>query len=185
MTQAQPLAQETVYITDGISQTLVDDGKGSFNSQDPITGALTSVPGTIDYGTGVFTNVTFPLAPILNAAIVIKYSSMQANIPRGMLFFTDPYRDEFAFTLRPIPDQVYKIRLQGFINPTELLSGTDIPSLQEWGQLIAYGAALQIFADRGDSNSRAENFDLYQEFERVALGRYVQQLDASRAIPRF
>jgi hypothetical protein len=184
VTQAQPIAQETVYITDGDTQTFVDDGQGGFGDQDPNTNNFVSVIGAINYGTGIY-NISFPNPPALNAAIVIKYCSMLANIPRGILFYTDPYRDEFNFTLRPIPDAVYKIRLQGFINPSELTGTEETPSLQEWGQLIAYGAALQIFADRGDSNSRAENYDLYQEFERVALGRYVQQLDSSRAIPRF
>lgn len=182
--QATPICQQTVYITDGASQTFVDDGDGNFGSQDPDTGVFTTITGEINYETGVFT-VTFPTAPASGDSIYIKYVAVQQNTPQGILFYTDPYSDHFQFTLRPIPDQVYKIRLEGFINPTELSNDSDIPSLQEWGQLIAYGAAMDIFADRGDTNSRAEVYDLYLRFERVALGRYVQQLDSTRPIPRF
>lgn len=183
-TQANPICMQTVYITDGESQTFVDDGNGGFGYQDPTTGVFTPVLGSINYGTGVY-NITFPVAPASGTNIVINYVAIQANLPQAILYYTDPYQDQFNFTLRPIPDQVYKIRLQGFINPTELSNDQQIPSLQEWGQLIAYGAALDIFADRGDSGSRDEIYDLYQRFERIALGRYTQQLDSVKPIPRF
>lgn len=182
--QATPVCRQTIYITDG-TQTYVDNGSGKFGSQDPDTGVFTDLASSnIDYETGTY-GIVFPTAPEDGASIYIKYVAVLENTPRGILFYTDPYEDKFLFTLRPIPDQVYKIRLEGFINPTELSSDSDIPSLQEWGQLIAYGSAMDIFADRGDTNSRAEIYDLYQRYERVALGRYVQQLDSSRPIPRF
>lgn len=190
VTQAQPIAMQTVYITDGDIQTQVDDGIAPLGTGEFLNLATDGTPitfptvGSINYQTGSY-STTFPVAPSIGSNIVINYVALQANTPQGILFWTDPYQDHFTFTLRPIPDQVYKIRLDGFINPTELLDGTDIPSLQEWGQLIAYGASLDIFADRGDSGSRDEIFDLYQRFERVALGRYVQQLDSSRPLPRF
>jgi hypothetical protein len=166
--QNPPVIIGTLFITDSV-QVLQDDGSGTF------TGDGT---GTIDYVTGAY-NVTFTTAPASSLVIYAKYQGYQPNRPQGVLFFNN------EFTFMPVPDQVYQIRMQGYINPLGLSSDADSPTLQEWGQLLAYGASLDVFADRGD----LENYDRYsgllKRFENVALARTIQQFQAEQSLPRF
>jgi hypothetical protein len=59
------------------------------------------------------------------------------------------------------------------------------PLQTEWGQLIAYGASLEIFSDRGDLVAYNNNYPILKRYENVALGRTVQQYEASQSVPRF
>jgi len=125
---------------------LIDD------PQTPTTGNLvipddTSVSyGTINYTTGAF-NLNFPTAPANGAAINSQTIPMQPSRPQSVLFY------DGKFTVRPLPDQPYKITMDVFVRPTELLSSTDEPKLQEWWRYVAYGASLQCFQDRMDMES--------------------------------
>jgi len=134
--------------------------------------------GTINYLTGAYT-VTFDTAPASSAVIYAKYQGYQGNRPQGVLFFDN------EFTLRPVPDQAYQIQMQGFIIPTLLVNATDTPTQVEWGALIAFGASLDIFSDRGDLDNYERYFPIFKRFENVALGRTIQQYTAEQSVPRF
>ncbi len=134
--------------------------------------------GTINYVTGAY-SVEFDFAPLNGATIYNKYQGYQPTRPQGVLFFNN------QFTFRPVPDQVYQIQMQGYINPTQLTNLSDIPMLPEWGQLIAYGAALDIFSSRGDLDNYNRYFPILKRFENVALARTVQQFQAEQSVPRF
>jgi len=43
--------------------------------------------------------------------------------------------------------------LDVFVRPAELLDSSQEPKLEEWWQLIAYGAARKVFQDRMDMES--------------------------------
>jgi hypothetical protein len=79
--------------------------------------------------------------------------------------------------------------LQGYITVNELINDSTTayfsPTFSEWGQVIAYGAAMDIFADRGDSEGQASAYTNLKRFENVALARYVQQYQSQRAVQRF
>jgi hypothetical protein len=167
-TQAFPIIQGTFLITDGSQVCSDPTGSGT------LTGDGT---GTIDYVTGAF-SVNFNAAPASSATIYDKYQAYQPARPQGVLFYNN------QFTFRPIPDQVYVITLQGYANPTQL-SGSASPTFSEWGELIAFGASLEIFLDRGDLVAYANYYPILKRYENVALARTVQQYDASQAVPRF
>lgn len=171
-----PLQQESLSIS-SVGQT-ANDVPDSITS---LTGKFTgdvSVAGSINYLTGVY-DVTFTTAPASGDDIYAKYINYSAAKPKGFLF----YENEFA--VRPIPDEVYKITLQGYINPTQFTGDADAPIFTEWGQLIAYGASLEIFADRGDLVGYNNMYPIFKRYENVALGRYVEQLQSQRGLPRF
>jgi hypothetical protein len=134
--------------------------------------------GNINYITGAY-SVSFDFAPLSGATIYNKYQGYQPTRPQGVLFFNN------QFTFRPVPDQVYQIQMQGYINPTELTQLTDTPLLPEWGQLIAYGAALDIFSSRGDLEAYNRYYPILKRFENIALARTVQQFQAEQSVPRF
>ncbi len=171
--QNPPLIIGTLFITaddpTGTQQVLQDDGSGTF---------IGDGTGTINYLTGAY-SVTFNTAPASTAVIYAKYQGYSANRPQGVLFFNN------EFTLRPVPDQAYQIQMQGYIQPTLLSSDSDTPLQAEWGPLIAYGASLDIFADRGDNGSYDTYYPIFKRFENVALGRTIQQYSEEQSIPRF
>ncbi len=134
--------------------------------------------GTINYLTGAY-SVTFDVAPASTAYIYAKYQGYSANRPQGVLFFNN------QFTFRPVPDQAYQILMQGFIKPVSLVNPGDTPLQEEWGALIAYGASLEIFSDRGDEESYQSYFNIFKRYENVALGRTIQQYTAEQSVPRF
>lgn len=134
--------------------------------------------GTLNYATGAY-SLTFTTAPPSQASIYSKYQGYQPNRPQGVLFFQN------QFTFMPIPDQVYQIRMQGYVKPVQLSDPTMTPILEEWGQLIAYGAALDIFSDRGDLESYNQYMPLLKRFENIALARTVQQFQAEQSVERF
>lgn len=166
--QNPPVITGSCFITDG-TQVLQDNGSGVFTGDGS---------GNINYITGAY-NVTFTSAPASTLTIYAKYQGYAANRPQGVLFFNN------EFTLRPIPDQVYQIRMQGYVKPITLTNDSDVPMQEEWGQVIAYGASLDIFSDRGDVDSYNEYYGIFKRFENVALGRTVQQYQSLQSVPRF
>lgn len=166
--QNPPIIIGTVFITDG-TQVVQDQGNGT------LTGNGT---GTINYTTGAF-SVTFTNPPAATSTIYAKYQGYVGNRPQGVLFYQN------KFTFRPVPDQVYQIRMEGYIQPVSLTLSTDTPLQQEWGPLIAYGASLEIFADRGDTDNYDRYYPILKRYENVALGRTIQQLTAEQSVPRF
>jgi hypothetical protein len=134
--------------------------------------------GTINYLTGAY-SVTWNTAPASSAVIYAKYQGYSGNRPQGILFFQN------EFTLRPVPDQAYQIQMQGYIKPDTLTLSTDTPLQAEWGPLIAYGASLEIFSDRGDEASYESYFPIFKRYENVALGRTIEELRSQQSVPRF
>ncbi len=164
---------------------LQNDGQGNFRVFDDNT---TPVPpigdpvGSINYTTGAFTAL-FNDNVATGVQCIAKYQTYIAMRPQAILFF------ENKFTLRPIPDQMYAIRLEGFINPQPLeitaSNPAGKPTLEEWGQCIAYGAAFDVFMDRGDLVAAQNIWNVLKRFETVALGRTLQQYLNMRTRPTF
>lgn len=171
--QNPPIIIGTLFITaddpTGTQQLVQDQGDGT------LTGDGT---GTINYLTGAYT-VTFNAAPASSAVIYAKYQGYASNRPQGVLFFNN------EFTLRPVPDQAYQILMQGYVKPTTLTNDSDTPLQAEWGPLIAYGASVEIFSDRGDVENVDRYFPIFKRFENVALGRTIQQYTSEQSVPRF
>lgn len=122
----------------------------------------------INYVTGQFT-VTFPLAPANGVLINSQTVPEIVAIPQAMLYFDN------QITLRPVPDQPYQVNFEAYIRPTALLSTTQSPTLNEWWQYIAYGAAKKIFEDRMDMDSVQLIMPEYRKQETLCLRRTIVQ----------
>lgn len=99
--------------------------------------------GQINYGTGNF-NLTFPTAPGAGITINSQTVPVQPSVPQTILFY------DGTFVFRPVPDQAYRVTVEAFIRPDEMLNSDQEPKLSEWWQYIAYGAAKKVFEDRRD-----------------------------------
>lgn len=70
-----------------------------------------------------------------------------ASIPTTILYF------ENKFTLRPVPQISYPVQMEVYVRPTELISTSQSPDIQQWWQYISFLAAKKIFEDRTDYDS--------------------------------
>jgi len=111
-----------------------------------------NVVGNINYITGeydfFFSILGIPIAPENGEIIQAQYLAYKASMPIAVLFYGN------EFTLRPIPDRPYKIVMDAFVRPTAFDGDPFmVPFLEEWWQLLSYGAAKKIFEDRSDIDS--------------------------------
>lgn len=127
----------------------------------------------INYVTGEFT-VTFPTAPASGVLINSQTVPQNPTIPQALLFY------DGQFTVRPVPDMPYKINMEVYVQPTELLATTQNPELNEWWQLIAFNASKKIFEDRMDYDSLNMMMPSLKEQERLVLRRTIVQQTTQR-----
>lgn len=143
---------------------LHDDGLGNL---------LGTGNGTIDYVTGAFT-LNFTTAPRTGQAIDSQTVPYVPSLPQAMLYYDD------KFTLRPVPDQPYRVEFDVFRRPTELLANNPEPDLEQWWQYIAYGTAKKIFEDRMDTESIQQILPEFKNQEAFVRRRTLVQLSNQR-----
>lgn len=166
--------QQNVLIEAPSGSTVVtaqDDGIGGFSGP---------AVGTIDYLTGA-TTVTFGAPIAAGTAIYAQTINYAVSRPNTILFYAN------QFVLRPVPDTAYFIKVQAYRKPTTLLNSAQSPELQEWWELLAFGAALKIFADNGDFEQMAAFRPYYEEqllyMQRRTLKQYQNQRASSIYAP--
>ena len=165
----------TIFATDsgGTTRTIVDDGNGGWL----VAETTTVVAGSINYVTGAVT-LTFPAGQTIPTTqnLTAKYFPYRASRPDAFLFYQN-----FMF-LRPVPDEVYRIDVEVYTRPTQLLDSNPnaIPDVEQWWQLIALGAARKVLQDRLDNESLASIEPFYQEQMSLAMYRTATQLANER-----
>jgi len=144
------------------AMTYIDDFQTSILGNLILPNDPATIVGTIDYVSGAY-SITFPNPPAMGQNITCETFSYQASRPNALLYFDD------KFVVRPVPDKAYKVQMEVYRRPTELLSAGTSPELEQWWQYISYGAAIKVFQERMDLESvqlitpefkRQENFVL-------------------------
>ncbi len=140
----------------------------------PYFGA-TGFPTTnyINYVTGQFV-VSFATAPYAGATINSQTVPVNPAIPQALLFY------DGQFIVRPVPDQTYRVDMEVWVQPAELLLLGQTPELEEWWQLIAWNAAKKVFEDRMDYDSIAQILPSLKEQEALVLRRTIVQQTSQR-----
>lgn len=172
---ARPILRRTVTLS-------VDNGTGNYqvaydvplpnSNLGLINGAVSA--GTINYLTGQI-SLTWTIVPAAGQVINIKYFPYEASQPLAMLFYHD------TFILRPVPNEVYTVSMQAFIKPSALFFAGDQPYLEEWFELLAYGASLKIFAENMDMNNYQLLLPIYQQKLRECERRTIMQIKNQRS----
>jgi hypothetical protein len=125
-------------------------------SQLPNGGSLPSTystaQNTINYITGVATNVYFPVSIPNGANISGQCYFFQAGLPRGILFNNN------ILTLRSPPDRQYLVELDAYLSPAAFLNQQNAIPFGYMAEYIARGAARKILSDTGD----IEQFQFYE-----------------------
>jgi hypothetical protein len=163
--------------TNGNGLALIDYPVNSTTGALGIIGTPQTLPspyGQINYLTGAFT-VNFPIAPGTGQPINSQTVPQQSSRPQSLLFY------DGQITLRPVPDQPYRVNMEVYIQPAELLSNSQNPELNEWWQLFAYGAAKKVFEDRMDLESVALIMPEYKKQMNLVQRRTIVQQTSQRA----
>ena len=180
---AFPIIPGSLYVTDG-SQVAQDNGAGGFTSP---------ASGSIDYITGAV-SVTFAVAPATNANITETSQTYIPNRPQSILYFksgpladaTPASRDnQDYFVIRPVPDNVYLIKMQGIQIPPALTNATDVPLRADLGPLIAYGASLEIFADFNQMDQYDQAMTQYNRYKDVSMQDTYEEYMYQRSVSKF
>ena len=163
----------------GVTQILKDDGNGNLiNASASVAVPVTT--GTVNYVTGAVNILNFrdatdtQIAIPATSTITLRYVPYQASRPIAMLFFDD------QMILRPVPDKVYRVQIEVFKTPTQLIATTDQPEIHQWWQLIAFGAARKVLQDRLDNEALASIEPFYQEQMSLVLYRTALQQTPQR-----
>lgn len=99
--------------------------------------------GTVNYLTTQI-EINFPVPPMPGTMINIWASTYTPGRPYNLLFWNN------ELTVRPVPDNVYLCEFEVYQTPAQFMSTNDNPTLNQWSQYIAYGAAMEILRDRQD-----------------------------------
>jgi hypothetical protein len=191
---AYPVLARSVYVTDGI-QVATDvptgtTGTGTF--VDSATG--NTLTGTINYASGAVSGLAFLAIPAANTNITCTSQTYMPTRPQEILFYkmaplvnaTMPVRDGVnMFVLRPVPDQVYLIKLEGIQVPPPLINYTDVPFRSDLGPLIALGASIHIFK----VFNQMDQIDLitpeYNRYKDVCMQDTYEEYLYERSVPKF
>lgn len=120
--------------------------------------------GTVDYVTTQMT-VNFPVAPAAGTMINVWAATYQVGRPYNMLFWNN------ELTIRPVPDNVYLVEVETFQTPSQFMLTTDNPTLNQWAQYIAYGAACEMLRERQDMEGVANLLEGFKRQEALVLER--------------
>lgn len=198
-----PILQNNVVIG-----TEDSSGNNAYANDFPLTvetGVFTGVginllsANSINYVTGVITiNFLNPISA--STPINVQIVPYQPSRPVSGLFYND------TLILRPIPDGNYQVSIQAYVNPFACLnganfnpptdggvtdtntfippsgftSGTDTPQINQWWQLIAWGASIKLLEDRGDWSTVGEIYPFYDKQLRLALRRTLVEMSNER-----
>jgi hypothetical protein len=158
------------------SITLVDDGQGNLFDPTDTSTLPANARGTINYITGAIEITDFASVIPSGNAINVQYVPYVASRPQSCVFYQD------QLILYPIPDQAYTVSFEAYIYPTEFIASqtTATPQLNEWWQLLAYGAADKIFTDFGDMENAQKYRPLLDEQMRLVQRRTIVQQTSER-----
>jgi len=175
----------SVVDTSGVTQIAYDQPQALDNSVGDWIDNATGLPltGSINYVTGACT-ITWTNTIASTETINIKTSAYTAGRPSGMLFFND------YFVLRPVPDKVYRVSVEVYQKPSQLLSANDhsdsnVPNIKQWWQYIAFGAAIKVLQDRQDMESIQNLMPFFKEQEALVLYRTATQQADERTATIF
>lgn len=174
--QSFPILPASLIISDGV-ENFQDTNTTWTTSAVPIVGSGGG-NATVNYSTGAIA-VTFAVAPANGDLIQVSYIQFQPGRPTAVLLYNN------LFTFYPVPDVVYRVQVKAYSIPDELVLATDTPTLQEWGECIAYGAAKIILKRFGEMDRYAEVDALFKEQLSYILTRTVQTLMNERARPMW
>lgn len=179
---SRPNTTTTIPVENFRDQALAD----VFTNPGNLIRSDNTVNGTINYLTGAC-SVTFSSVPSAGISINAHFYAYVASRPRDILFFNQ------QFTVRPVPQDAYRVKMVAQYQPTVLLSGggeqsifddtatqTQLPTYYEWWQLLVYGTSIKIYIRQGDHEEAARYSPYYEKMKLEAQRRTIKQMSTQR-----
>jgi hypothetical protein len=87
--------------------------------------------------------------------------------------------------MNPPPDDIYAVKIPVFSRPTTLTTDASLPTREEWGPAIAYGTALEILTQKGNTARAAEILPVKNMHISNLRYKSEQVLNTQRAMPKW
>lgn len=136
---------------------LMEPGKAPYGNLELTNGPLpnySTTQNTINYFTGVATNVYFPQAIPDGMPINANCNYYQLGIPRSVLYYNN------TLTFRSPPNTQYLVDVTAYLTPAAFFNSDNAIPFGYMAEYIARGAARKILSDLGD----VEQFEFYEQF---------------------
>jgi hypothetical protein len=165
-----PIFQNRVTVgaidTTGATVNAIDSPTDRQNGTWQIINSSSTLTGSIDYLAG---SVSVTFDNVITSDNYVNFSAVpyQPNRPQALLFYHN------TITLRPVPDKEYLVQVNAYQRPTILVDSGDEPTLNQWWQYLAYGAAKKIFEDSQNLEGLQAIMPGYKEQEMLVLRRTI------------
>jgi len=166
----------TPILQQGIFISTVDNAGNSLHCDANNAGILSGdvlAGGTINYQTGVVAGLTWTGVIAVGEPIWTQSITYSSGRPNAVFYMNQ------ALVFYPVPDIAYNVYCTVNQVPTALGIG-DQPIIRDWWNLIAYGAALKIFADNMDMESYSKIDPLFNKQLRLVERRTLCQIKNQR-----
>lgn len=169
---------ESVSIGDA-TETFLDNGAGI------LTGSLGGA-GTIVYSSGAV-SVTFANPPANGIPIASNCQVFNEGQPQAVLYTNSDTQDGGTVELvfRPIPATNYDVQIDYEARPVALSDANPEPLQKSWGDLIAYGTAIDILERYGSYEQAEQLKHSYLRILDTVLSREVTLMSNNRPTPRW
>ena len=162
-----PILPNTLVIgstdTAGNAIKIEDDGEGNL-----VDAGTTASIGSINYATGAV-SVTTSVAVASGSSINVWGYWYQPGYPIDVLYWNN------EITVRPVPNDVYRIEITAILTPTAFAANSSTPVVDQWWQYVALGAAVKIMRDRQDMDGVANITPLMEEQRGLILERQANE----------
>lgn len=169
-----------VFLTGNVNYgLLMEPGTAPFGYNNLPDGGSLGVPyatnqNTINYLTGVATNVYFPEAVPDGANINALCYYFQCGLPRSMLYYNN------TITLRCPPDNQYLVQMDAYLSPCAFMNSAQALPYAYMAEYLALGAARKIMYSTGDKEQLAFYEPFFIEQERLVWKRSQRQFTSTR-----
>lgn len=173
------LAMVDVPVVDGGTGFKINIGNLYDPNSAAYKAALITPPTVVDannninYLTGAYV-LNFSQNTVSGTPITSQTVPQILSLPQAVLYYSN------TFTVRPVPDQSYRVNFEVYQRPSALLSSGSYPELEEYWQYIAYGASKKIFEDRMDMDSVQLIMPEFMRQESMCLRRTIVQYTNER-----
>jgi hypothetical protein len=146
-------------------ETSTEPGMKNLNTANPGQTNVRNI-GSVDYVTGAIAfNLPAGYDVAAGTLLNIWVSQYQPGRPYTLFFWNN------EFIVRPVPNNVFKVEVETFLTPVQLLESDQVPILNQWWQLIAIGAAIKILEERQDMEGVENLAKMYDRQEGLTLER--------------
>lgn len=129
---------------------------------------------TVNYLTGIATNVYFPQAIPAGTPIAVQANFYQLGIPRSVLYYNN------TLQFRAPPNTQYLVELDAYLTPAAFLTQSQALQFGYMAEYIARGAARKILSDTGDWEQFNFYEPLFREQENLVHIRSQRQWTSTR-----